>query len=143
MSLIDHAPALIRGRSKNINDLLLAPIPGSRPAGQDVRYHGDYDAIAEARRQDNAALPQGVWLRELKRADWVSVQRLCTETLATRSKDLQVACWLAEAWVNLEGFTGLACGLPMLCSFCDRFGQTFIRRSRMVMCRHAWRLWSG
>lgn len=121
MSLIDHAPTLIRGHWKSIDDLLLAPIPGSQPTGQDVRYHGDYDAIAEARRHDNAALPQGVWLRELKRADWVSVQRLCTETLATRSKDLQVACWLTEAWVNLEGFTGLAHGLAMLCSLCDRF----------------------
>jgi type VI secretion system protein ImpA len=121
MSLTRKAEVLIKGRPKIAADLLLAPIPGSRPTGQDVRYSGDYDAIIEARRQDNAALPQGVWLRELKRANWTSVDRLCVETLATRSKDLQVACWLTEAWVNLQGFTGLASGFALLDKLCERF----------------------
>jgi len=121
MSLTPNAPVLIEERAKIADDLLLAPLPGSRPTGQDVRYSGDYDAIIEKRRQDNAALPQGVWLRELKRADWTSVERLCAETLITRSKDLQVACWLAEAWVHLQGFTGLARGLALLGKLCERF----------------------
>jgi len=121
MSLTRNAPVLIEERPRIADDLLLAPIPGSPQTGQDVRYSGDYDAIIEARRQDNAALPQGVWLRELKHADWTSVERLCTETLATRSKDLQVACWLTEAWIHLQGFTGLAGGLALLGDLCERF----------------------
>jgi type VI secretion system protein ImpA len=121
MSLTRKAPVLIEDRAKAADDLLLTPIPGPRPTGQDVRYSGDYDAIAEARRQDNAALPQGVWLRDLKRADWISVERLCVETLTTRSKDLQVACWLTEAWVHMQGFAGLARGIALLGELCERF----------------------
>ncbi len=83
---------LFKDPERSRDDLLLTPIPGTRPTGQDVAYAGDYDAIIEARREDNAALPQGVWQRELKRADWAAVERLCAETLAARSKDLQVAC---------------------------------------------------
>lgn len=121
MSPIRNAPVLIEERPGIVDDLLVAPIPGAQPAGRDVRYAGDYDAIIEARRQDNAALPQGVWLRDFKRADWTSVQKLCAETLTTRSKDLQVACWLTEAWINLEGFAGLARGLALLGQLCERY----------------------
>lgn len=121
MSLRRNASVLIEEPGKIADDRLLAPIPGPRPTGQDVRYIGDYDAITEARREDNAALPQGVWLRELKRADWTSVEKLCVETLATRSKDLQVACWLSEAWIHLQGFAGLVCGLALLGKLCERF----------------------
>ncbi|HEY2539691.1 MAG TPA: type VI secretion system protein TssA [Stellaceae bacterium] len=120
MSLAEIVPA-VEERSEIALDFLLAPIPGSQPTGQEVRYAGDHDAIIEARRQDNAALPQGVWLRELKRADWVSVESLCVETLTTRSKDLQVAGWLTETWIHLRGFAGLEAGLTLLCKLCERF----------------------
>jgi type VI secretion system protein ImpA len=103
------------------DELLLTSIPGARSTGQEVAYAGDYDAISEARRADNAALPQGVWQRELKRADWAAVERLCAETLAARSKDLQVACWLSEARVHLQGFAGLSVGLALLGKLCERF----------------------
>jgi type VI secretion system protein ImpA len=120
MSLGSLASAL-KTRSDSVPDFLCAPIPGPRPAGQEVRYAGDYDAIVEARRSDNAALPQGVWQRELKRADWTEVERLCIETLTTRAKDLQVASWLTEAWINRRGFAGLEAGLGLLCRLCDRY----------------------
>jgi type VI secretion system protein ImpA len=102
-------------------DLLCAPISGPRPTGQEVRYAGDYDSVIEARRHDNAALPQGVWQRELKRADWPEVERLCIQILTTRAKDLQVASWLTEAWICLRGFTGLEAGLGLLSRLCERY----------------------
>jgi type VI secretion system protein ImpA len=108
-------------RSNTAPDLLSIPIPGPSAVGRDVRYTGDYDAIIEARRHDNAALPQGVWQRDLKRADWTGVERLCIETLTERTKDLQVASWLTEAWINLRGFAGLEAGLGLLCRLCDRY----------------------
>jgi type VI secretion system protein ImpA len=120
MSSIEAAPVLDDHIEPNA-DLLWASLPGPRPAGQDVRYAGDYDAIIEARRHDNAALPLGVWQRELKRADWLTVERLCINTLTARSKDLQVASWLTEAWINLRGFSGLEDGLTLLRQLCDRF----------------------
>jgi type VI secretion system protein ImpA len=121
MSLALNASVLFKKPGKTADDFLLAPIPGTQSTGQDVAYAGDYDAIIEARRADNAALPQGVWQHELKRADWTSVEKLCAETLTTRSKDLQVASWLCEARVHLRGFAGLSGGLALLGELCERF----------------------
>jgi type VI secretion system ImpA family protein len=98
---------------------LLAPIDGG--AGTNVRPAGDYERIAEARRDENASLPRGVWVRDIKQADWGLVERLCTEVLAKRSKDLRIACWLCEAWVHIYGFAGLGPGLALVHGLCREF----------------------
>lgn len=103
---------------------LLTPISGARPSGESLRYTGLYDEIQEARREDDPALPQGVWKTELKRADWPEVERLCQEALETRTKDLQLAVWLLEAWLHLDGATGVAQGLWLLGGLCESFWET-------------------
>jgi len=100
---------------------LLRPIPGDNPAGAYLRYEGTYDRIQEARREDDPTLPQGVWERTLKKADWKSVRTICTEALETRSKDLQIAVWLTEALLHQEGFAGAREGIRLLTELCDRF----------------------
>ncbi len=100
---------------------ILAPLPGASPTGPSLRYDPVYDTIREARRQDDATLPVGVWQSAAKRADWDAVIRLCREVLETRSKDLQVACWLAEALVHRHGFGGLGPALRMLDGLCAAF----------------------
>jgi type VI secretion system protein ImpA len=40
---------------------------------------------------------------------------LCTKGIATKSKDLQIAAWLAEGLVKKYGFSGLRDGLRLLC----------------------------
>jgi type VI secretion system protein ImpA len=100
---------------------LLEPIAGERPAGESLRYDGTYDALREARREEDPALPQGVWKRDLKKADWKEVVRVAGEALASRSKDLQIAVWLAEAWVRLDGLPGAARGFQLLAALCERF----------------------
>jgi type VI secretion system protein ImpA len=100
---------------------LTAPLDGPRQTGSDLHFDPRYKAISEARREENARLPQGVWARDIKRADWPEVERLCSEILRTRSKDLQVASWLAEAWLHRTGFAGLAPGLRLLSGLCRRF----------------------
>lgn len=97
---------------------LIAPIAGDNPAGVSLRYENTYQNIAEARREDDATLPQGNWERPLKRADWIQVDQLCTDALANRSKDIQIAAWLAEAWLHLHGLDGLARGLGLIESLC-------------------------
>lgn len=87
------------------NDLL-NPISGDNPAGENLRYAPVYDKIKEARREEED-LAQGDWTRERKVADWPLVIKLTSETLATRSKDLQLAAWLAEAMLRKEGVPGL------------------------------------
>ena len=100
---------------------LLAPIAVANPTGRSIRYEPDYALIEDARREENAALPQGIWERDVKRADWATVERLCTDALIQRSKDLRVACWLAEAWLQREGIAGLTRGLLLLDQLSRRF----------------------
>lgn len=100
---------------------LLLPIPGPDPAGEWLRYGPEYDLIKEARRQDDPSLPQGVWKTEPKRADWEGLVRLCADLLETRTKDVQIACWLVEALVQCHGFAGLAPGLAVLEGLCRLF----------------------
>ncbi|HEY0366163.1 MAG TPA: type VI secretion system protein TssA [Pyrinomonadaceae bacterium] len=100
---------------------LLEPIAGSNRAGESLRYQGTYDRIAEARRQDDARLSQGIYKSTLKRADWSTVESICIEALTTRTKDLQIAGWLLEAWLHLYGFSGVARGLRLLDGLCTEF----------------------
>ena len=92
---------------------LLNPIPGTDPAGVDLRYDPIYDKIKEARHQDDDA-PQGDWQRERKVADFALVAKLAGDALAGRSKDLQLAAWLTEAQLHREGFAGLLSGLNLI-----------------------------
>lgn len=100
---------------------LLAPIPGERPSGEPLRYEGTYDRINDARREDDPRLAQGVWERDLKRADWPTVAQLCGEALELRSKDLQIAAWLMEAWCKLYGFAGAEAGLKLIDGLCRTY----------------------
>jgi type VI secretion system protein ImpA len=100
---------------------LLEPVPGARATGAAARHTGDYQRIEEARRQDDPALPQGVWQHDLKRADWALVASACAETLEQRSKDLQVAAWLLEARLHEDGLAALPDALALLHGLCERY----------------------
>jgi type VI secretion system protein ImpA len=100
---------------------LLQPIPGANPAGEPLRYQGAYDRIADARREDDPTLSQGIYKSSLKRADWTAAEALCVEALTKRSKDLQIASWLLESWLHLYGFVGVTNGLYLLAGLCENF----------------------
>jgi type VI secretion system ImpA family protein len=99
---------------------LLSPISAKSPSGESLRYEGTYDKIMEARREEDA-LEQGVWKRDLKKADWNLANRLCLEALQNRSKDLQIAAWLLESWIHLRGFPGVRAGCEVLVDLCRTF----------------------
>ncbi len=102
---------------------MLAPVAGENPAGESLQYVGLYDEIREARRADEN-LDQGDWKCELKTADWRQVSALATDALARRTKDIQVAAWLAEAMVKLRGFAGLMDSLRLMRGLIERFWET-------------------
>ena len=102
---------------------LMQPISAAAPAGESLRYEGTYDRIQEARREE-MDLPQGVWQREPKRADWPAVEQLCAQALMHRTKDLQIAIWLTEAWVHLGGAAGLTHGLQLIRGLHEQFWQS-------------------
>lgn len=108
-------------------DALLLPLTGATPAGEDLSFSPEFDAIAEARREDDTTLPLGDWKekgKEPKSADWPGVQRHCAQLLATRSKDLRLAAWLAEAWAHEHGLAGLAHGLQLQARLVEAFWDT-------------------
>lgn len=104
----------------NIHDLL-HPIHADAPCGEDMSFAPEFDRIAELRRTDDPTLAQGEWVRELKSADFPAVRTLCNDLLATRTKDLRLAGWLAEAQTRIDGFAGLAQGLELCAALCERY----------------------
>lgn len=104
-------------------DELLVPIPGPNPSGENLHYTEVYDQIKEAKRSDDL-LEKGEWQTDIKRSDWRLVIQLCGHALTNRSKDLQIAVWLAEALLHEHGFGGLAAGLQLLSQLTADFWET-------------------
>ena len=104
-------------------DGLLQPIDGDNPSGENLRYAGVYDEIAEARRADDT-LNRGEWQGELKVADFRKVIDLATSALTSRSKDLQIGAWLSEALMKQHGFVGLRDSMRLLAGLQEQFWDT-------------------
>jgi len=105
---------------------ILAPIAGENPSGIDLRYDTKlliYDKIREARRQDDG-LAQGDWQSERKTANYPAVIKLAQDTLATISKDLQLAAWLTEALLATQQYAGLCQGLTLCHDLLTNFWET-------------------
>jgi type VI secretion system ImpA family protein len=110
-------------------DAILMPVPGADPGGPDLRYDPVFDRIKELRREDDARASRGIWLTKLKVADYGAVIDLCSEVLARRSKDLQLACWLADAMVARDGLAGIPPGLHFIGILTDAFWPVLWPRS--------------
>ena len=102
-------------------EALMAPIAPENPCGADLAFSAEVDEIARARLADDPSLEQGAWVTALKEADWKLVGKRCSGLLQTRSKDLQLAVWLAEANARTGGMRGLAEGLGLVAALCDRY----------------------
>jgi len=101
-------------------DKLLAPISDQQPCGEDLAFSSEIDAIVRARQADDPSIEQGAWVTDLKEADWKFVAKQCAQLIEKRSKDLQLAVWLAEAGVKTGGVRGLAESLDLIAALCER-----------------------
>jgi type VI secretion system protein ImpA len=97
---------------------LLAPIPGDDPAGESLLYSDVYDKVQQARRTEKSQV-EG----EGKPADYRAVLRLASDALASRSKDLQIAVWLADALARTHGLAGVRDGLRVLRGLHEAFWE--------------------
>ena len=104
-------------------DELLQPVSDSAPCGEDLSFSAEFDQIAEMRREDDPTLDQGEWVTALKVADWPGVIDRCSELLRTRSKDLRLAMWWAEAATLTRGYAGLQEGLALCTQLCERYWE--------------------
>jgi type VI secretion system protein ImpA len=100
---------------------LLAPISPTMPCGEDLSFSAELDAIANARKADDPTLEQGAWVTTLKEADWKLVAKSCAQLIEQRSKDLQLAVWLAEASAKTSGLRGLSDSLSLIGALCERY----------------------
>lgn len=107
-----------------LRDDLLNPIPGDNPTGVSLRYERIYDQIKEARTEDDDSIPAGAWERVAKKADHPLVIKLAGEALANKSKDLQLAAWLAEAHVRREGIQLVPPCLKLFQDLQEQFWET-------------------
>ncbi|MDR0633177.1 MAG: type VI secretion system protein TssA [Holosporales bacterium] len=89
--------------------------------GKDLKYDPIYDKIKESRFEEETYLSRGIWERDLKRADWAEVERLCATALTEDTSDLQIVCWLCEAWCHSYSWAGLEASF----SFFERFLTTY------------------
>jgi type VI secretion system protein ImpA len=93
---------------------LLAPIRVGAPTGENLRLSASdltFQRIAEHRSELDPQLdPTGTG----RNADWSAVIGACEEALRNRTKDLQIAAWLTEAWARHDGFAGLRDGLELV-----------------------------
>ncbi|WP_086148423.1 type VI secretion system protein TssA, partial [Janthinobacterium sp. GW458P] len=100
---------------------LLHPVSAVSPCGADITFSQELDAVARARQHDDPSLDQGDWVTALKEADWPFVATRCEQLIATHSKDMRVAVWLAEAHARTRHFRGLGDGYALLAGLCERY----------------------
>ena len=102
---------------------LMIPISPESNCGEDIAFSGEVDEIAQARQFDDPMLDQGEWVVDLKEADWGFVATRCARLIESRSKDLRLAVWLAEALAHTRGLRGLGDGYAVLAGLCEHYWE--------------------
>jgi len=115
--------------SQNVLELekLLAPIPGDKPVGIDVRTDSnpasDYYKVKDARfaarakeRDVDAEAQPGELLPE-----WRVILDLAPKILTEQAKDLEVAVWLTEGLLRRHNFAGLRDGFKLTRGLVEKY----------------------
>lgn len=103
-------------------ETLLKPIRDDAPTGVNLRAAaGDltFDKIKQLRTE--VAAEVDVHEGKGRDADWKGVAGECVAALETRSKDLELAVHLTDAWARLESLAGLRDGIRLASELCERF----------------------
>jgi type VI secretion system protein ImpA len=107
----------ISGKSVNrvIDECVLTPIPGIRPAGENIRGLKLWVDLRTARPKIEDLAKDHDWQPANPIiTDWASYRDLVERALCTRSKDLELGLFLTEASTRVFGFAGVRDGLWML-----------------------------
>lgn len=102
---------------------LMIPIRADSSCGEDIAFSTEVDEIAQARQFEDPTLDQGEWVMDLKEADWGFVATRCVRLIESRSKDLRLAVWLAEALARTAGLRGLGDGYAVLAGLCEHYWE--------------------
>ncbi|MGH9583567.1 MAG: type VI secretion system protein TssA [Bryobacteraceae bacterium] len=100
----------------------LEPVPEGGASGKYLKYTPLYPEIEEGRRREDPAVVAKLKLgRDAKAADFKRVIKLAEDALVTKTKDLQLAVWLAEAWIARDGIDGLLAGIRLIQELLNRY----------------------
>lgn len=102
-----------------ISDDLMAPITALQPCGVDLQATKDWVELRNARADPMEIDEKGIW--EPVQSNWSQLSELASGALQRKSKDLQIARWLAEASIKLFGFAGLRDGLRLIRELVTRY----------------------
>jgi type VI secretion system protein ImpA len=115
---------------------LLAPIPGDKPTGANLRdddsASSPYYDVRNTRGVANAAEKDWLTLElsaessadeALGRAmqAWQQVREKCEAILLEKSKDLEILEWLIDSLIRIEEFAGLHAGLVLAAEMLDQY----------------------
>ncbi|MFT5083362.1 MAG: type VI secretion system protein ImpA [Lentisphaeria bacterium] len=109
---------------------LLQPFTGDIPSGLDIRSDisptSPYQMLRSQREQARAVERQSVHDGNSNEASehWRQVAEISPGIFRDKSKDLEVACWYAEAMVRRNGFAGLRDSFRLIEGLIDRFWDT-------------------
>jgi type VI secretion system protein ImpA len=111
-------------------EALVSPISEGEPIGTDPRqdisssslFLKMKDARADARRIERLIDQDGDGPSPF--SSWETVQEAGLEILSSQGKDLEVAAWVTEALVRVEGFAGLLFGLTLSKRLVEEFWET-------------------
>jgi type VI secretion system protein ImpA len=101
----------------------LEPISDESPSGPDLRYLAE-DSTFDLLKEHTTSVASVDADDEGKEPDWWGTQGLCHSALQEKTKDLELVCNLMEAWVRLEGLSGLENGIALMHGCVDRFWET-------------------
>ena len=109
-------------------DALLAPIEGDSPVGEDLREdpspNSVYFSIKDARTAARASERQQAAEEEASGGpapEWRDVVAAAPDAIATKSKDLEIACWLTEGLVRVYGFAGARDGFRLIRELVEQY----------------------
>lgn len=106
------------------------PIRPDQPAGVDVRYDPDFEALqAEIDKLSTPSATGGT--------DWGKVERLAAAILSGKSKDLLAASYFAVAAIRIRGLEGFAQGLQIMADLTEHFWEDLFPPKKRVRGRAA------
>lgn len=109
-------------------EALLAPIPGDKPTGPDLRADAnpasDYFKLKDSRfaaRAKEREIDADPSLAAGELPEWRTILDLAPKLLGTQSKDLEITAWYVEALLRRHGFAGLRDGFRLLRGMVEKF----------------------
>lgn len=100
---------------------LVSPLAGEQPGGDGRAYVRELRSqFSELRNPPVSSNPDDHDANtNAREPDWQAIYDLAIESLQTRTKDIRIACHLAEANMHLSGLQGLADGLELIARMLD------------------------